>query len=51
MWLWPLTKPWEYSPLGYVLAVAWNITEILGIKMPYPGWCFGKIIGVKGKRG
>lgn len=50
MWLWPLSKPWEYSPLGYVLAIIWNCCEMAYYPMPFAGWAFGKITGYKGER-
>ena len=50
MWIWPLTRFWDYSPLGFVCAVVWNVCEFLGVRTPFAGWAFGKIIGAKGKR-
>jgi len=51
MWLWPLGKPWVYSPLGYALAVIWNVCELLRVRVPFASWTFGVIIGCKGHKG
>lgn len=50
MWLWPLLKFYRYSPHGFVLAVAWNICELLKIKMPFSGLAFGIICGCKSNK-
>lgn len=50
LFLWPLRKPWTYSPLGYVCAVIWNISELTRIPLPKPDFLFGVIIGRKGKK-
>jgi len=49
-WLWPLRNPLSYSPQGYALALLWNVSELAGIRLPFAGWAFGVICGVKGKR-
>lgn len=49
-WIWPVTKFWNYSPLGWLLAIAWNMTEYMGIKMPYAPVVFGIIIGKGAKK-
>lgn len=49
-WLWSLYKPWQYSPLGYVLAVVWNITEYMGVRMPFAPYAFGIILGKSGNK-
>lgn len=48
--IFPLWKFWTYSPLGFVCAVVWNVSEIVGFCCPFAPWVFGKIMGVKGKR-
>lgn len=45
----PLLKFWTYSPIGYACAIAWNISELFGVKCPFGGWAFGKIVGAKKK--
>lgn len=50
MFLWNLRNPLEYTPMGYFLAIIWNISELLNIKLPMAGWCFGKIINKKGDK-
>lgn len=50
LFLWPLCKPWTYSPLGYVCAVIWNISELTRIPLPKPNLFFGVIIGLRGKK-
>jgi hypothetical protein len=50
MILWPLHRFWTFSPLGWTLAVAWNISEIIHAPLPRAGEAFGIIIGCKGKR-
>ncbi|WP_285130305.1 hypothetical protein [Leclercia adecarboxylata] len=47
LFLWPLWKPWTYSPLGYVFAIIWNISELTGIQLPKAEYVFGVIIGRK----
>lgn len=48
--LWPLSKPWTYSPQGYVCAVIWNVSELMRIKLPKPEFFFGVIIGRPGSK-
>lgn len=48
--LWPLSKPWTYTPMGYVCAVIWNISELTKIPLPKPEIFFGVIIGRRGKK-
>jgi len=48
--LWPLYKPWTYTPMGYVCAVIWNISELTKIPLPKPDVFFGVIIGRRGKK-
>ena len=48
--LWPLSKPWTYSPQGYICAVIWNISELTRIPLPKPHFFFGVIIGRRGKK-
>ena len=48
--LWPLSKPWAYTPMGYVCAVIWNISELTKIPLPKPDVFFGVIIGRRGKK-
>lgn len=50
LFLWPLSRPWTYTPIGYVCAVIWNISELTGIKLPKPHFFFGVIIGRQGKK-
>lgn len=50
LFLWPLFKPWTYSPLGYVCAVIWNISELTRIPLPKPNFFFGMIISRRGKK-
>ncbi len=50
LWLWPIGQFWTFSPLGWVLAVIWNISELSNIRMPFAPWAFGVIIGRKGKK-
>ncbi len=47
--LWPLSKPWTYSPQGYVCAVIWNISELTRVPLPKPNFFFGMIIGRRGE--
>lgn len=47
MWIWPLGKPWTFTPVGYICAIVWNICEIFGIAIPKPHIVFGLIIGRK----
>lgn len=47
-WIWPVAKFWTFSPLGFVLAVLWNMFEYAGVKMPFAKFAFGVIIGRKG---
>lgn len=49
MWLWPLTPFWTYTPWGYGCAIAWNISEIFSVAMPFGGHAFGIIVGCKKK--
>lgn len=48
--IFPLWKFWQYSLTGFACGVVWNVCEITGLNCPYPHWCFGKIMGSKGKR-
>ncbi len=48
LWLWPIGRFWTFTPLGWLLAVIWNICELLHLKMPCAPWAFGVIIGCKG---
>jgi hypothetical protein len=41
---------WTYSPLGWACAVAWNVSEIIGVALPFAPWAFGHIIGCKRKK-
>lgn len=50
LFLWPLSKPWTYSPQGYVCAVIWNISELTRVPLPKPDFFFGMIIGRCGKK-
>lgn len=50
LWLWPIARFWTFSPLGWILAVIWNISELLHVKMPFAPWAFGVIIGHKGEK-
>lgn len=50
LWLWPIGLFWTFTPLGCVLAVIWNISELLHIRMPLAPWAFSVIIGRKGKQ-
>ncbi len=50
LWLWPITKFWAFTPLGWILAVIWNISELLHVRMPFAGAAFGIIIGRKGEK-
>ncbi|EPY7067866.1 hypothetical protein ACXEHY_004546 [Klebsiella pneumoniae] len=50
LFLWPLSKPLTYSPLGYALAIVWNISELTRIPLPKAEYCFGVIIGRRGKK-
>lgn len=49
-WLWPIGRFWTFTPLGWVLAVIWNMSEVLHVRMPFAPWAFGVIIGKKGKK-
>ncbi|HDL7686837.1 TPA: hypothetical protein U5D73_000737 [Yersinia enterocolitica] len=49
-WLWPIGRFWTFTPLGWLLAVIWNICELLHLKMPYAPAAFGLIIGCRGKK-
>lgn len=48
--IFPLLKFWTYSPLGYVAAIIWNISEKCGFACPFGPVLFGWIMGSKGKR-
>ena len=50
MWIWPVWKFWTFSPLGWVLAVMWNLSEYIKKPLPFAGWAFGIICGSKGKK-
>ena len=50
MFLWPLMRFWTYSPLGWLLAVIWNMGELMGCQMPFAGGAFGIICGYQGKK-
>lgn len=50
MWIWPLRRFWTYTPQGWVLAIAWNVSEYLGVSMPFAPQVFSVITGCKGKR-
>lgn len=50
LFLWPLSKPWTYSSLGYVFAIAWNISELTRIPLPKAEYVFGVIIGRKAEK-
>jgi hypothetical protein len=50
MWIWPVAKFWTFTPYAWVWAVAWNISEILGVRLPFAGYAFGIIMGHKGAR-
>lgn len=50
MFIWPIHRFWTFSPLGWVLAILWNISEILGFALPCAPWAFGVIMGVKGQQ-
>ena len=43
MWIRPLKKFWNYTPIGYVLAVVWNCCELLGVSMPCAPLAFSLI--------
>jgi hypothetical protein len=47
MWLWPITRFWTFTPLGWFLAVLWNLSEIFKTPLPFAGYIFGIIIGCK----
>jgi hypothetical protein len=46
----PLWKFWTYSPLGFLAAIIWNISEICGFSCPFAPTLFGWIMGAKGRR-
>jgi len=48
-WMWPLLCFWTFSPLGWLLGLAWNACELIGVGMPAAGWAFGVITGMKGR--
>jgi hypothetical protein len=48
--IFPLTKFWTYSPLGYAAAIVWNCSELLGVCCPFAPTLFGWIMGAKPKR-
>jgi hypothetical protein len=48
--LFPLRRPWTYTPQGYICAIIWNLSELAGIPLPRPEYFFGVIIGRKGKK-
>jgi hypothetical protein len=50
MFLWPIYKFWTFSPLGFLLAIAWNLCELFHISLPMAGEVFGIITGRKGKK-
>lgn len=50
LFLWPLSKPWTYSPQGYFCAVIWNISELTRFPLPKPDFFFGMIIGRRGEK-
>lgn len=50
MWLWPIFKFWTFSPLGWALAVVWNVCEICHCKVPFAPKVFEIIIGYKGEK-
>lgn len=50
MMIFPLLKFWAYSPLGFVAAVIWNLTEVFGIRNPFAPQIFGLILGGKSNR-
>lgn len=49
-WIWPISKFWTFTPQGWVLAVVWNICELMQVRMPHAERAFGVIIGSKGKK-
>lgn len=48
--IFPLAKFWTYSPRGYVAAIVWNCSEMLGVSCPFAPTLFGWIMGSKGVR-
>jgi len=49
MFLWPVYKFWRFKPHAWLLAIAWNVSEILGVRIPFCGIVFGIIINREGK--
>lgn len=48
--IFPLAKFWTYSPHGWVAAIVWNTSELLGVPCPYAPTLFGWIMSASGKR-
>lgn len=48
--IWPLWRFWTFTPLQWIVALAWNISEWLHFPLPYAPEAFGIIIGAKPKK-
>ena len=48
--IFPLLRFWTYTPWGWLAAIVWNCSEIIGFRCPFAPTLFGWIMGAKGKR-
>ena len=48
--IFPLRKFWTYSPLGFLAAVVWNISEIFKFQCPFAPVLFGLVMGARPRR-
>lgn len=48
--IFPLWRFWTYSPHGFMAAVVWNVSEIIGVKCPFAPTLFGWIIGARRRK-
>ncbi len=48
--IFPLAKFWTYSPHGFVAAIAWNASEMIGIPCPFAPTLFGWIMDASKRR-
>ncbi len=50
MFLFPVLKFWQYTPLQFACVLAWNFSEICKFKLPYAHRVFGIIMKSKPKK-
>lgn len=50
MFLWPVHRFWTFTPLQWLVGLAWNVSEILRVRMPFAPQAFGIMIGAKPQR-